>query len=182
MRVIVIVLFVALSAFGSPDDERNRGQRGALYQHLPNCDAGNFRRIEKKTKMKAMACPMVRDEEGFLSEWVAYYQMHGFDHITFFNDGSTDKSFVELQPWIDSGFVTVRSNFTQESVNVRVAIRDEAFQTSMAIKALLETECKLEALRLGYDYYFSLDLDEYVLPHSAGATIIDTVNLIHCAA
>lgn len=130
--------------------------------------------------MRAMACPMVRDEEGFLSEWVAYYQMHGFDHITFFNDGSVDKSFVELQPWIDSGFVTIRSDFTQESFNVHVQVRDLGFQTSMAIKALSETECKLEAIRLGYDYYFSLDLDEYVLPHVPGSTIIDTVNLIHC--
>ena len=182
MHVVTKILLLTLSAYGSRDDESIRERLSPLNQNLPNCNGGDFRRIQKKTKMKAIACPMFKDEEGFLSEWVAYYQMHGFDHITFYNDGSIDNSFVELQPWIDSGFVTIRSNFTQESMNVRSDMRDHGFRTSMAIKALSETECKLEALKLGYDYYFSLDLDEYVLPDLPGSTIVDTVTLTPCSA
>ena len=46
---------------------------------------------------------MIRDEEGFLSEFVAYHQMHGFSHIVFFDHGSTDNGLAELEPWIKSG-------------------------------------------------------------------------------
>ena len=118
---------------------------------------------------------MIKDEEGFLSEWVAYYQMHGFDHIVFFDDSSIDDGLVELQPWIESGFVTVRSNFSVDTVNLRSSLRNKAFKTSMGLKALLETQCKLEAIKLGYDYYFSLDLDEFVVPKLPGVTIVDAV-------
>ena len=34
----------------------------------------------------------------------------------------------------------------------------------MAIKAALERECKLQAVEWGYDFFMSLDLDEYVIP------------------
>lgn len=147
-----------------------------LHQNLPDCTHPHDI-ITKKTKKKAMACPMIKDEEGFLSEWVAYYQMHGFDHIVFFDDSSIDEGLVELQPWIQSGFVSVRSNFSVDTVNLRSNLRDKAFRTSMGLKVLLETECKLEATRLGYDYYFSLDLDEFVVPKLSGITIVDAVRI-----
>lgn len=86
---------------------READERGAFHQRLPDCSQG-FPRIRKRTSAKAILCPMVRDEEGFLSEWVGYYQMHGFDHVMVFDDGSTDRSLVELRPWIDAGFVSVR--------------------------------------------------------------------------
>jgi Glycosyl transferase family 2 len=147
-----------------------------LHQNLPDC-THPYDTIRKKTKKKAMACPMIKDEEGFLSEWVAYYQMHGFDHIVFFDDSSIDEGLAELQPWIQSGFVSVRSNFSVDTVNLRSNLRDKAFRTSMGLKVLLETECKLEAIRLGYDYYFSLDLDEFIVPKLSGITIVDAVRI-----
>ena len=49
-------------------------------QDLPQCTQG-FQRVAKVTKKKAILCPMIREEEGFLSEWVGYYQMQGFDHL-----------------------------------------------------------------------------------------------------
>jgi hypothetical protein len=42
-----------------------------LYQRLPDCrDEKNFVRISKKTSEKGLICPMFRDEEGFLAEFV----------------------------------------------------------------------------------------------------------------
>ncbi len=42
-----------------------------LYQRLPDCrDEKNFVRISKKTTEKGLICPMFRDEEGFLAEFV----------------------------------------------------------------------------------------------------------------
>ena len=83
-------------------------------QHLPDCKKTHeIEYLEKKTSAKAMACPMFRDEEGFLSEWLAYYKLMGFDHIMMFDDGSIDDSLLELEPWITSGklHISCQSNF-----------------------------------------------------------------------
>eukprot|EP01039_Chlorochromonas_danica_P000624 gene624-679_t len=141
-------------------------------QHLPNCSAG-FDRIEKKTTARVMLCPMIRDEAGFLSEWVAYYEMHGIDHFFIFDDGSIDNGITELQPWIEKGIVTVRSNWTVDSLNVSWAFRRNDFKRAMTIKALLESECKHQAIAWGYDFYISLDIDEYLIPTEPSVTIAD---------
>jgi hypothetical protein len=171
---ILIYLFISRALSEQSSIEEKKGS--PLYQGLPNCLKGDFVRIKKKTTAKAIVCPMFKDEEGFLSEWVAYYQMHGFEHVYLFNDGSIDNSLKELKPWIDSGFVTIRSNFTADSLHINPKMRSQAFKAAMATKALLETECKLEAIRLGYDYQLSLDLDEYVVPNLPGVTVVDEVN------
>jgi len=46
---------------------------------------------------------MFRDERGFLAEWIAYYKLHGFDHIMLFDDGSVDGYQEEILPWVTSG-------------------------------------------------------------------------------
>lgn len=117
-----------------------------------------------------------RDEEGFLSEWVAYYEMHGFDHVMLFDDGSTDSSLAEVEPWIRSGFVSVYSNWTVASLNVSSAFTRNEFKKAMTVKALLERECKLQALRWGYLYFVSLDIDEYLVPNKEGETIVDELD------
>ena len=70
--------------------------------HLPDCRQP-YPIIAKQTTKKALACPMIRDEQGFLAEWIGYHQMHGFDHIIIFDHGSTDNYTVEIQPFIASG-------------------------------------------------------------------------------
>ena len=172
---LLFVIVLLLLSDGLSEETKSNDKFSPLFQNLPNCAKGDFVRIVKKTKKRAVVCPMIRDEEGFLSEWVAYYQMHGFDHIFLYNDGSIDNSLVELKPWIDIGFVTVKSNFSADTLNVHPGFRNQAFKLAMATKALLETDCKLEALRLGYDYQMSLDLDEYVIPFAAGVTVVDEV-------
>jgi hypothetical protein len=118
----------------------------------------------------------VRDEEGFLSEWVAYYQMHGFDHIMLHNDGSSDDSLAELKPWIDSGFVSIKSNWTMESINIGGAFVRNEFKRMMTTKALLEVYCKMEAIKWGYSYFVSLDIDEYMIPKNPAVTIVDELH------
>lgn len=141
----------------------SNGDAEPYQQGLPQCNNG-FDRVVKKTKAKAMLCPMIRDEEGFMSEWIAYYLMQGFDHIMIFNDSSTDNGHLELQPFIDRGFVSVVSNWTADSLEISPNFRRNEFKKAMSIKAALERECKLKAVEWGYEYFMSLDLDEYVLP------------------
>lgn len=172
--LINIILLILLSN-GLERNEDPNEKLSPLHQNLPNCAKGDFVRIVKKTKKKAAVCPMIRDEEGFLSEWVAYYQMHGFDHVFLYNDASIDNGLAELKPWIDSGFVTVRSNFTALNLNLRSEFTKNAFKSAMTTKALLETDCKLEAIKMGYDFQMSLDLDEWVMPLLPGVSIVDEV-------
>ena len=121
-------------------------------------------------------CFTYRDEEGFLSEWIAYYQMHGFDHIMLFNDSSIDNSHVEIQPWVDSKFVSVVSSWTAESLNANPNLLQTAFGKNMVIKRLLERMCKLKAIELKYDYFVSLDIDEYMVPLLPEDTIVDAMD------
>ena len=156
--------------------EASTNPKSPLYQHLPNCLEDTSPEIRKNTSAKALVCPMFRDEEGFLSEWVAYYQMHGFDHIILYNDASVDNSLEEVKPWIKSGFVTIRSNWSTESLNIDRHFRKDAFKRAMATKALLETDCKLQAIKWGYRYFMSLDIDEYVVPSKPGTTVVDALH------
>ena len=80
-------------------------ERSPYYQWLPDCEDPKQARpfVRKLTNSKGIVCPMVKDEEGFLSEWTAFYEMQGFDHIIFYDNNSTS-SFAELDPWVASGF------------------------------------------------------------------------------
>lgn len=147
-------------------------EKNAYYQHLPVCSQG-FDRITTRSSAKAILCPMFKDEEGFLSEWVAYYQMHGFAHIMVFDDGSTDHSLEELKPWIKSGFVSVRTNWTRESLRMSHHLKKNPFEVAMNMKALLERDCRLQALQWGYDFFYSLDIDEYAIPSRPNISIVD---------
>ncbi len=101
--------------------------------------------------------------------------MHGFDHFFVFDDSSTDGGLAELKPWIDAGIVTVRTNWSADSLNVSWGFRRNEFKKAMTIKALLEAECKHSALKWGYDFYVSLDIDEYLIPKTDGETIVDSL-------
>ena len=132
-------------------------------QHLPECtNHADNAVIVKKTTEKAILCPMIRDEEGFLAEWISYYQIHGFDHIMLFDDGSVDSYRDEIQPWVDTGFVSVKGNWTDESLELSPAFQRNEFKRRMTSKQLLERQCKKAAIEWGYKYFVSLDLDEFV--------------------
>lgn len=105
--------------------------------------------------------------------------MHGFDHIIFFNDHSVDNSVVELKPWIEKGFVSIVTNWTSDELNINPAFTRNEFKKAMTTKALLETECKLRALSWGYEFFISLDIDEYLVPKVTGQTIVDTLVMWH---
>jgi hypothetical protein len=123
----------------------------------------------------SMSDSLGRDEEGFLSEWVGYYHMHGFDHFVVYDDQSSDHGLQELQPWIDRNIVTVLTNWTADTLHVNPAFRRNEFKKAMTVKALLEANCKQLALQWGYDFYVSLDIDEYLIPTGRDITIVDAL-------
>ena len=170
--LLLLLLLFFINCLSQKQDEFQYQANSPYNQKLPNCDDKKYDIIQKKTNTKAILCPMFKDEEGFLSEWVGYYQMHGFDHIMMFDDNSTDDSLVELKPWIDNGFVTIVQNWTDETTQINPRIKQE-FKKKMATKALLESQCKLYALQHGFDLTISLDIDEYIVPRAPKVSIVD---------
>ena len=163
-----------MSRVAAPSSLADSARRSPHYQFLPNCSA-NFSRVHSRSDAKAILCPMVRDEEGFLSEWVGYYYMHGFSHVMVFDDSSSDGFMDELRPWIDRGIVSVRRNFSFESLNNREFPDMSKYQRKISIKTAAEVVCKLQALEWGYDIFVSLDLDEYIVPNDPAMTIVDSI-------
>jgi hypothetical protein len=147
--------------------------KSPLYQHLPNCGKTNQWKVKKETTSKALACPMIKNEEGFISEWVAYHYMHGIDHFMIYDDGSIDNGVDEVKPFMEKGIVTMRYNFTMESVGFNPDPRATPFHLAMVTKTLMERECKRWGIEHGFHYFASIDLDEYMIPTSPKLTAID---------
>jgi hypothetical protein len=171
---IILAACILLSSILPLIGGENANPISPYNQHLPDCTE-SVPRLKKTSNAKTIICPMIRDEEGFLSEWIAYYQMHGVDHFMIFDDNSTDNSLAELKPWIDRKMVTIVSNWTIDSLNMSYAFRKSSFKQSMTAKALLESFCKETAVKMGYDFYISLDVDEYLIPLQENITIVDSL-------
>ena len=135
--------------------------------YLPK-DCSTYNAIKKKTEAKAGICVMIKDEEGFLSEYVAYYIIHGINHIIFYDDGSTDNSKNELKPWIDLGYVTIKTDW--EGYLGKNAI---TWGKQMHQKKMMERDCKLTLHHWNYDYHISVDIDEYNMPLKSDTTLVD---------
>lgn len=114
---------------------------------------------------------MIKDEIGFLSEWTAYYEMHGFDHIIFFDNNSTS-SLAELDPWIKSGFVTIERNWWTNTPWL-FKNKKNKFGDMMVVKMQSEILCKQRAAEWGYEIFISVDMDEYVIPTNPSLTVMD---------
>lgn len=152
------------------DSELNIDRRSPFFQDIPDCQSP-YIRIQKTTTSSAIVCPMIRDEKGFLSEFVAFYQMMGFNHIMFFDHGSTDNGFKEIDYWIQTGFVSVVSNFTIESLGGKVDPADSTWYKIMKLKGLAERECKRRAQAMNITYFVSVDLDEYIIPYQIRSVV-----------
>lgn len=151
-------------------------EKSPYYQHLPDCSTQQpIKLIQKKTSAKGIVCPMIKDEIGFLSEWVAYYELQGFSHIILYDNGS-NSSLAELDPWIKDGFVTVRRNWWDNTRDKVFGLPKNKFYDMMKVKSLAEKECKEIAVKLGYEIFISVDLDEYMVPTNPAMTLMDELS------
>ena len=114
---------------------------------------------------------MIKDEIGFLSEWTAYYEMQGFNHIIFFDNNSTT-SLAELDLWIKSGFVSIERNWWTGSEWLLKDKRNR-FGDMMVVKMQSEIMCKRRAVEWGYEVFVSIDIDEYIVPTKPTITVMD---------
>lgn len=152
--------------------------RSTFYQAMPDCNDPNITSqfIYKQTSLRSIICPMIKDEIGFLSEYVAFYEMMGVDHIIFYDNNSTT-SLSELQPWIDIGYVEVITNWIDRAAHPNL-FRNPAkrFWDMMKVKFLAESDCKMRAIKNNFDIFISLDLDEYLFPRDdSSMTAVDAL-------
>jgi hypothetical protein len=173
------------TTFNDGPDTLSRSHN-VLHQEVTSCSSHNTNNLKKITKSKGIACPIFRDEEGFLAEFIAYYQLHGLDHIKLYDDGSTDNSLQEIQPWITSGFVSIESNISGLFQDALAA--EEITETwewyakvlergeRIAMQFFAHNHCKEYAIANQYDFMFTLDIDEYIVPNNPGITVMDAVD------
>jgi hypothetical protein len=114
MLFALLNLLIVAILCSTPWGDSNVEPRSPYYQHLPDCDKRTTPNVNKKTDRKGVVCPMIKDEIGFLSEFVAFYEMMGFNEVVFYDNNSTS-STAELKPWIDTGFVTIVQDWGQVS-------------------------------------------------------------------
>lgn len=96
---------------------------------------------------------------------VAYHRIQGIDYFRFFDDNSSRlDTYAELQPWVDAGIITIIAANISEQVN---------FDEVMSTKTKLESMCKQYAFDAGFDLFFSLELDEYLVPIDPSLTAVE---------
>lgn len=107
-----------------------------------------------------------------MSEYVAYYVVHGVDHLIFYDDQSSDNGLMELEPWIAKGYASVRKNW-EGYLGPEKAV---TWGKQMHQKKMMERDCKMHLHHLGFDYHISVDIDEYSMPMRKGTTLVDAVH------
>ena len=149
--------------------------RSPQNQYLPDdCTNSRAMYIYKNTTTKAGVCTLIKDEEGFLAEFVAFYIVQGVDHIIFYDDNSTDLGTTEeLQPFVSAGYVSIQLAGQWEGYRGSTA---ETWGQQMAQKKMMERHCKMTLHSMKIDYYISVDLDEYEFPIVKNVTLVDEIH------
>ena len=55
--------------------------------------------------VRAAVCAIAKDESMYIEEWIAYYQLLGFDEILIYSNDSSDRSHSILDALQAQGFV-----------------------------------------------------------------------------
>lgn len=66
-----------------------------------------LKKDERKTKYSLSMCSCFKNEAAFLKEWIEYHLFIGYDHFYLYNNNSTDNYEEVLQPYVNSGVVTL---------------------------------------------------------------------------
>lgn len=97
-------------------------------------------------KYKTAICAIFKNEGPYLREWIEYHLIVGVDHFYMYNNNSTDGYLEILQPYIDSGKVTLIDWPYQQGQ--MIAYRD----------------C-IEKRRSDVNWIGFIDLDEFIVPN-----------------
>ena len=108
------------------------------------------RRPKYNKRYDISICAIFKNESPYMCEWIEFHNMIGVDHFYLYNNFSEDNYLEVLQPYIDSGLVTL-VEFPVEQGQVK------------AYKNFYET------YRNETQWVSFLDLDEYFCPRSCNS-------------
>ena len=160
--------------------QKGCGDVSPYNQQLPECNA-SFKFPSKQSAQKGIVCALVKDEQGFLSEFVAYYVLQGFEHIIFY-DNNSSQNLDELDPWIKIGFVTVKNattvwnKFQYREIGKRSQASFDLLYGKKSLdmlNAVIGIDCKLQGINEGYSIYLGVDVDEYTISRNSEGTLFD---------
>lgn len=66
-----------------------------------------LRRPQYKKQYKIAICGIFKNEANFLKEWIEYHEMIGVEHFYLYNNNSEDDFRAVLDPYVNSGLVTL---------------------------------------------------------------------------
>ena len=104
-------------------------------------------KADERPGFRVVVCAIMKNEEPYILEWVAYYRLLGFDIMVADNGGEDGTS--ALLSRLDGAGVIRRLDFTWKSSQVQIP----------AYRAMLRY-----ARRLGYEFAGFLDADEFFTP------------------
>jgi hypothetical protein len=97
-------------------------------------------------KYKLIIGALFRNESDSIVEWIEHYLLRGVEHFYLINDDSTDNSIELIQPYIDSGIITLFNTEWNRYLG-----RQRDMYTHYILPHLKESE-----------WLLILDLDEYM--------------------
>ncbi len=69
--------------------------------------ADEFDELQLEKKYSVSICALFKNEERYLKEWIEYHKLIGVEHFYLYDNGSRDRSFEVLVPYIKEGSVTL---------------------------------------------------------------------------
>ena len=67
-----------------------------------------YRSIPRTDRSGLAIVAISKNEAPYLREWLTFHRLAGVDHVYLYDNGSTDRSAEAVEPFVRSGFVTVR--------------------------------------------------------------------------
>lgn len=119
--------------------------------------------VEKKHKLSV--CALFKNEAPYLKEWLEYHRMVGVDHFYLYDNGSRDRPFDVLMPYIKEGVVTLTRWPDRVGTRDDEQVEHWVFSTQLpayghAIKRLAANESQ---------WIILLDVDEFMVPVAANS-------------
>jgi hypothetical protein len=101
--------------------------------------------MDKKYYLSAAA--IFKNESMGLKEWIDHNKFHGIDHIYLIDDGSDDDYISIIQPYIDSGYITLFENM----------IKDKYKDRQYGINNLY-----FKSIYKDSQWFMNIDIDEFI--------------------
>lgn len=106
------------------------------------------------------ACAVIKNEAKYIKEWIEFHRIVGVEHFYLYNNGSTDRIYKVLRPYIRQGIVTLVEwperikNVPEDQAYLwSLSTQVPAFENAIVYKAVNKTK-----------WIVFLNIDEYLVP------------------